>query len=133
MTEFTEGHDDTRLTLLNDEETTDQPEEADDHRHHACADAGTARIAGQAAAAVAATTALATEQTVQALIEIAPELVEIRRTVIGSLVVRAWLLTIVAGASAPARIIQRKQETKFVDKVSEHAVAFRGVIFFNRE
>jgi hypothetical protein len=132
VTEFAKGHDDTRLTLLNDKEATDQQKEADDRCHHACADAGTSRIAGHATA-VAATAALATKQTIQALIEIAPQLVKIRRTVVGSLIVLAGFLAIIAGASAPARIIQRKQETKFVDEVSEHAVAFRGMVFFNRE
>jgi hypothetical protein len=132
MTEFAEGHDHTGLTFLNDEKAADQPEES----YHGCDDTGTdactARVRGQAAIATA-TASLATEQTVQALIEIAPELVEVGWAVAGTLIVLPRFLGIVIGASTPAGIIQRKKQTKFVKKGSEHAVAFRVMVFFHLE
>ena len=87
-----------------------------DHRHHGDADAGPTRIGREtatAAAAVAAAARLAAEQTIQALIEIAPELIEIRRPIAGLLAILRLMRRFILRSPAPTRIVNAERDADF--------------------
>src|SRR5690606_9128908 len=112
-----EAQHDGRVALLHDEEAARQPEQRPGHEQHAQADAGapegwrlaTSPAAGGQARPPAATPA---EQAVQPAVEVAPEFVEIGRTV---LAVRArsprFLVPVAAATASPAGIIEREDRS----------------------
>ena len=131
MAEFAKAHDNAGLPLLHDEEATHQPKKQDNENDDAGADAHAFSITGQTTAIGAATLiAFASQEAIQALIEITPELIEIRRAIFRTLAILArFLIRLVLRSAAPARVVQRKLQAEFLDDRLEHAVAFRGKVF----
>ena len=115
MTELAKGQDNTRLTFLHNEKSTDKPQEKNHHGDNTRADTCTSRVAWRAAAITAATTTFSAEEPVQTLVEITPQLIKIRRTIAGPLVVAPRLLIVVLRPTSPARIIERKFQTEFFE------------------
>jgi hypothetical protein len=75
MTELAEGQNDTGLSFLHDEKSANQPEKEHHQRDDACTDTCASRVARRAATIAATTTATTIEKFVQALIEVAPQLI----------------------------------------------------------
>src|SRR5690606_14319093 len=104
-----ELRDDGNLAFLDDVEAAGQPQQHQHQRHHAHPDAGaawrrrshSAAIAGPAVAAPA----LASEKGPDAVVEVAPDLVEIGRAVVVAPGASGRLGTIIVAAT-PARVIQ---------------------------
>jgi hypothetical protein len=68
------------------------------------------------------------------LIEVAPELIKIRRAIsrLATILTRV-LIVIILGAATPAWVVQRKTEDEFLEERSELAGAFRVEVFFHLE
>src|SRR3569832_1149900 len=114
------------LAFLNDEKSADQPQEHYDDGDNADTDAGAAHIGLETAARIAAdSAAFLAEQPVQTMIEIAPELIEIRRAVGRPLPILLLMLIVVMRTATPASNKQRKQQTKKKKKRIKHSVAIR--------
>ena len=105
------------LALLHDEGAAGEPDEDGDHADHAGGDAGALHVRTRAAAAtvVAAVvgTVLLSEKGVQALIEIAPQLIEVRRTFAGLFAFLGFLAVVLA--IAPAGIVQGQLQACFFE------------------
>src|SRR5690606_24890574 len=123
---FAEGHDDAGLTFLHDEEAAYQPQEGNDAGDDRRADAGAAHVGLEARAAttaivvVIATAVVAAlavaEQATQALIEVTPQLIEIRRTIVRwRLAAILVSVVIVLRTATPAGIVERKLQTKSLE------------------
>ena len=91
-------------------------------------------IAGSTAFTAITAATLATELFIQTLIEVAPELIKIRRAIsrLATVLTRV-LIVIILGAATPAWVVQRKTEAEFLEKRSELAGTFRVEVFFHLE
>jgi hypothetical protein len=94
MAVFSKGQHHPGLALLHDEKPAGQPQKKRNNGNDADTDARTLHVRRQTAARISAAIPVA-EQAVQALIEIAPQLVEVRRAVIGLFAAVALVLIIV--------------------------------------
>src|SRR3569832_1835623 len=100
------------LAFLNDEKSADQPQEHYDDGDNADTDAGAAHIGLETAARIAAASAaFLAELPDQTLIEIAPELIELRRAVGRPLPFLLLMLLVVLRSATPAMIILRKLQS----------------------
>src|SRR5262245_1621565 len=117
MAELAEGHHHGLLPFLHDEEAAAQP----DQDHHADDQGGTEasalhvrrKLPVATRPALTRGSTLAAKQTAQLAIEVAPELVQVGRTLVaataaGALVARG-LVALCLGPAAPARIVQIEQ------------------------
>ena len=97
-----ETQHDTTLACIDDVQAAGQPDDDDQAEHHADATAELARRHGRTAFATAVVR-LAAEQPRQALVEIAPQVFQIGRSLIAAFIAIAALI-------APAGVIQRHQD-----------------------
>ena len=114
-----ERQHDAALALLHDKGAAGEPDDDGDHADHAGGDAGalhvrtrTATVVVAAVAAVVGTVFLA-EKGVQALIEIAPQLIEVGRTLTGLFAFLGFLAVVLA--IAPAGVIQGQLQACFFE------------------
>jgi hypothetical protein len=114
VTVFAKSQHDTGLTFLDNKEPADQPEKENDRTGYASADARVARIiAIVRRSAAGATTAFATKKTVDSLVELSPELIEVRRTIIRPTGL-TWLFPIfILRTTPPTRIIEGEDKAEF--------------------
>lgn len=84
---FAEGRDDAGLAFAHAEHAAGEPDEADHRHRRADRDAGALHVGPVRAAIIAAARTLVAEHAVEALVEVAPHLVEIGRAVTGTFAV----------------------------------------------
>ncbi|MNS68741.1 hypothetical protein D3C72_1020280 [compost metagenome] len=113
-----EREHDAVLALLHDERAAGEPDEDGDHADHAGGDAGALHVGTRTTAtavviAAVVGTVLLSEKGVQALIEIAPQLIEVRRTFAGLFAFLGFLAVVLA--IAPAGIVQGQLQACFFE------------------
>jgi hypothetical protein len=114
VTILAKGQHDASLTLLNNKEPADQPEEKDNSAGNTSTNASIARIITIIRrAATSATATFAAEKSVDALVEFAPQLIKIRRAIIRSTVLPRLFPVAVRRTATPTRIIEGKDKAEF--------------------
>jgi hypothetical protein len=101
------------LAFLHDEKSTHEPQEKNHQSNDASTDACASRIARHTTTITTSTAASSAEQPIQTLIEVAPQLVKIRRTIVRPFVISPRFLLAVLRPTSPPRVVERKFQTEF--------------------